>query len=329
LIWCLSLLAACDKPKHPAQEYLERLNNVLDTDVEPQETSYPNFPSARYLQLPEQDYSISIREFLSLRGCKLHDSIAQRNTQLGKVASSSQLLMNDLAIIESAPACIETLEDSKLKEKLTAYIDAKQAFLPKRLWHALLAGSEYQQFWRQAPVQVDQSFSVVSAVIVQSVSALKRLAQAALVQPKEPEPSALESSLAALRSGDAGRLLSELLEQQRYLAAADKAIEKKLESKLCLSPKPNTKAKYFQNVVNKYFIQTVQSRAVLVNRAYQELMPDLLSLEALLLDTATPAFQEWQTQRQGIMLNALDSLKGHVLNIQKLYRQCGLTVGLK
>lgn len=334
--------AACNRPNHPAQEYLERLNSVLDTQIQADPIAYPVFPTVRDLQIPVQEYSISIREFLSLRGCKLHDSIAQRNTQLGKVASSSQLLLNDLEIIDTAPKCINSKGGAKTKEKLSGelkdklivYFGAKKAFLPKRFWHAVLASSEYREFWRQSNFDSAVPFVASGESVKTSITRLKTYSEHLALQPNLIESKTLEESLAALRFGDGGRLLSELLIQLSYLSAADKAIKQKLAlsnkgKKLCLSAKPNTKAKYFQNVVNKFFIQKVQSRAVMLNREYNVLMPELLAMEAQLADSATDAFIEWQAARQKIMQNALNSIKTHALNIQKLYQECGLAVGLK
>ena len=95
-ILTLSLLlfvSACAKPD-PAQDYVDRLSKVLNVDPPSPNTHKLKFPDQRSLEVSAPQNSISIKSFLGLRQCELHQVLAERNSQLGRVAKFSQRFHN-------------------------------------------------------------------------------------------------------------------------------------------------------------------------------------------------------------------------------------------
>ena len=126
LVMLILLLSACDVAIEPSSDYQKRIQNILSVDVSLEKFDRLTYPRQRLLvkQDRKKKNSISIREFLSLRECKLHLVLAQRNSLIGKVAPASQLMFNDLQILEYIPECIEQLVEKNntlMAQKLESY----------------------------------------------------------------------------------------------------------------------------------------------------------------------------------------------------------------
>ena len=128
-------LSACQRAKDH-EEYISRLARVLDLDKPQIKGIYPRFPEKRILKLQTQTNTISIKSFLGMRDCKLHLVLAERNSLLGRVATPSQRLFNDLKILHTGPECIVKIEDEKLKNQLKTYLLNKRQDLFPSLAHA-------------------------------------------------------------------------------------------------------------------------------------------------------------------------------------------------
>ncbi len=329
-------LSACSNNNAPYSDYSQRLSNVLEINLATAEITtvtarYPNFTTPKLDTVYSQKNRISIREFLGLRQCKLHTVIAQRNSQMGKVATASQLLKNDLAILDTGPHCLRVLEESDLKKTLSQYLSAKRQQLPTVLWNALLAQAEYRTLWRQRSHDASYPDTVSSASVVDDLVLLDTFVRRVLsgdYKVSEAQFSHIELALGRIRHGDAGQLLSELLQLQSALQIANTVVESRLTQKLCLQATPTPKAKHVQNVVNKFFITNVQARAVKLQQRHQALMPAIHSLEGLLLKYANTDYQQWVSQRNQLLKSGLRAAQQHANKLQALYKQCGLTVGI-
>lgn len=331
LLACISL-SACEKNIHPAERYTERLASVLK--LEAPETAadikVQKFPSSAKLALQIDDAdTLSIREFLSLRQCQLHQALAERNSQLGKVAPSSQLLFNDLDILNNGKPCLEKIQDKKLAAKLASYLENKETFLLYRAWHALLAQEEHRQFWRVQTARnnypdtldADASEELKSlARFVDSINNGKR-------NFDQKNYESIEQQLGKLRFGDGGQLLNEFFTLQHQLLRANALVEQRLRTPLCLNGDTTPQAKHLQSVINKFFIQEVQVLSVKLEQRYQQLMPHYLNFERPLLPYANGDYLHWQQQREKVFSNGRSATKKHVELLQKLYQQCGLLAG--
>ncbi len=298
----------------------------MDVEASIKEIDYPQFPSVSDLSISPPENLISIREFLGLRECEIHQHIALRNSQIGRVAASSQVLLNDLAILANIKACISTLESGDLKDKLVAYHRSKKDFLPTRLWHAILAGDEYRRFWFPKKIDLDYPDLLPSQSIEGSLTSLASFIETVIAQDFSIT-FALEEQLGNLRFGDAGQLLFELMYIQSHLEAADTMIDERLKNKLCLSTVPTPKARHFANVVTLFFIQKVQPRSVELIRRLNTLQPHIQTLEASLEAYQHEDFTDWQRQRTERLSKAVQAVKAHAVKLNLLYQQCGLSPG--
>jgi len=324
-------LFSCSKGDSPSDDYLNRLANVLEVDKpESQTFNYPSFPTAQSLVISSINSTISIREFLGLRQCKLHLVIAERNSQIGKVASPSQRLKNDLDILAFGPQCLTKIQNKKLKDKLASYLEIKRKQVPANLAQAILMQAEYRAFWQIQTHKDNYPDVLPSASVLKDLVTIDEFVSKILngeYLSSDEEFSRLEIALGNLRYGDAGQLLSALTRQYEDLLIANEIIGERLARPLCLIRNPTTKALNLQNVVNRFFIENVQAQSVKLNRRYQQLMPVISRLEIRLLPYANEAFNKWVSLRRAVFDSSLTASKQHVIELQKLYVQCGLTAG--
>lgn len=326
LLLVILLLQSCGYSDHPASSYSKRLSNVLDVDLSISELEYPMFPPTSVLQISPPENVISIREFLGVRECEIHQHIALRNSQIGRVASSSQVLLNDLAILATIEPCITSLEPGDLRDKLVAYHHSKEEFLPTRLWHAVLAGDEYRRFWFPRKIDLNYPELLPTQNIEGSLTSLTSFIDTAIAQDFTTVHK-LEEDLGNLRFGDAGQVLYELMYIQSHLEAADKIVDERLQNKLCASNTPTPKAHHFANVVTLFFIKEVQPRTVDLIRRLNVLLPLIDALEAPLRAHQNENYTKWQSQRTERIAQAVDATKNHSIKLNMLYKQCGLLPG--
>ena len=332
--WLIALsliLAACSQQTSDVSDYLSRLENVLERDAENIATNAkPEFPRLRQLRLEQPSAELSIREFLSLRQCtKLHSVIAQRNSQLGKVASASQKLFSDLEILDLGPACGEQLSDPSLAKKLSRFIEQKETNLNVVLWHALLGQAEHASFWHNK--NNDTNYPIELSLDVSSdIAALESFSSRVLSGERRfstQQTDQIERHLGRLRGGDGGRLLDEYWQLVSGLKRADSVIEQRLKSPLCLVERPTQKAHYFANVINARFIKNVQTHSVRLNQRANKLLSSYYRFEKPLLQFSTDSYKAWAKSRNAVLTEGQSSVKTHVMLLQKLYKQCGLTPG--
>lgn len=326
-----AMLVACAPKPSDEYDYLQRLSNILNVNISKQDSTveFPNFPQPRQLTIELQQNELSIREFLSLRECALHTTIAHRNSLIGKVASESQLLFNDLRILEQGPACLKLLGKKSIAKKLTSFLEEKQSQLAKQLWLAVLAQDEHRKFWRSKDyrgsypeiVELDphEHLNKIAGFVVEVLNGKTKYSN--------NDFNTIEQHLGQLRFGDGGQLLANYIEQINALEQANSIIKKRLEQPLCLNKKTTTKARYFENVVNSFFIKLVQTRAVKLNQRADVLLKQHQRLESPLLIHANEAYKTWARQRDAVIAEGKKSIKKHVQTIQALYSQCNLQPG--
>lgn len=301
----------------------------MPIDKERSSALFAHFPKPRDLQFKTQRGDLSIREFLSLRECKLHTTVAHRNSLIGKVASESQLLFSDLRILQQGPECVEQLGKLALAKKLQVFLDVKKRQINTHLWSALLAQNEHREFWRSKNYDRDypKNNSLETKKSLGSLTAFVNRVLAGHYDFTDAEYKSIEQHLGQLRFGDGGQLLSQYLVQINTLQLANTIIQSRLKRPLCFQQKANTKAHYFDNVVRTYFITKVQSRAVKLNQRAEVLLQAHKQLETPLLQYAKANYQAWAKQRDSLFRQGKAATNLHVQLIQQLYKQCNLMPG--
>lgn len=328
----MALLAACvDSSQSSIKEYIKRVANVLELDLPSENQSPFTFPRLSQLTVYQPKSELSIREFMSMRQCKLHSIIADKNSQMGKVAPVSQVLFNDLAILQNGPDCVEQLrlnDQLALANKLDDYLNQKSQVIETIAWHAIFGSSENAKFWSVSnqvenyPYEliVDPAESIrILLAFIEDIKNNRYLISA-------ERESAIEQSLQALSFADGGLLLQRLLEIDMGLAMANSLIQQGIDNPVCFANRPNQKANYLKNVVLKFFIGQVQPDLVDLLKRYQQLMPSYLEIEESLSSVTPATYRQWQGERQQLFEQARTSAKRHVEKLLVVFAQCGLSL---
>ena len=327
-------LAACDK--QPALEreletYNTRLANVLETEL-------PKFPKShshtlKLTPLALAPSEITLLEFLRLFGCELQHTIGKSNSQMGKLAPASQQLITALYFQHHVTNCLAVLQqrgEDKLREKLLRAAKQKQAQLPKMIYNATLAAPEFSELWR--PQYAPDYPENIGPDVIEALDHLYSFIRAWLDGDYLRGINQLESTLVIIRTTDAGTLRHSLAVNSAYLSVANTMIEQRIVSHpLCPLKKPNQQSQILENVVLKFFIQSVQRRHARLNHRFYELMPAITRIETLLehrLNKSDLApFQRWKQIRDKEMTSNLDITKRHVATIKKILATCGSSFG--
>jgi hypothetical protein len=324
----LLLLVACTNGGQDAElkDYLQRLSRPLDlTAPEVEVPRSPAPPRAEALRLRIAGSKLDGLDFLSLGGCALQQTVAKRNSSLGKVAPPSQRLLLELAFLRDAPACVDTLVNEG-KDDLAAIIEEsmnlKKSQLPALIFNATLGNREYRDFWRARDAPEDYPRQTSSLVI----TALEQVTIDAtrwLSGDYQYDELRFELALSDIARGDGGELLSAFLRQRAYLTAANELIARRIAAgPLCTDMRQSPAAPILRAVVSKFFVDRVQARGAALSQRFYQLAEPLTALESALSLTLPKDYRDWQTPRSALLEQGLKASADHVKQLQSLLGTC-------
>ena len=316
----VTLLGACAERESVVHTYADRLADTLGEVAEPHvDNKALVFPRKRQLAIEFKRESIGLLDFLALGECELQGAVAEKNSSLGKLATPSQLLINELKILESGADCSDLIkhEDPALAGQLDEVLEAKAVELPGRIFLATLAGDEFRAFWRNS----DKGVSYDS---VRAISQIRQDAQRWLAGDYRASSSVFEQQLQAVSLGNGGYILQAWSELRRELPVATRVLERRVERQpLCYPGMKGKHANHFNQVVRRYFINDIQVSLAELNRVTYELETELSAFE-LLLDHGLPdSYNRWRLQRSDLPEQGRREILAHVQALEPLMLQCG------
>ncbi len=326
----LALLFGCSQPAQgPAllDDYLQRLSRTLDAEA-PDATSLwapPRLRDAGIAPLEIPRAKLDVLDFLALSGCELQVNLGRRNSSLGRNAAASQVLLLDLEFLALAPACVNALRSAG-NEQLALQIQAAQAmkirFLPHRIFNALLAGPEYEQFWK-LPGALAAYPETVGGAVIDSLHWFDRAIQMWLSGDYRFQVDQLEDQLFHLRNGDGGALLLAATLQARTLDRGNALLAHRLErGPLCPGTSATATATTLKTVVSKFFAGGVQPWLAQLDLRDRELLPPIRGIEAQLAPVLPDAFQRWSKQREATLTTLRSMPRTHIAALQALAASC-------
>lgn len=332
-------ISACQQ-KSVGDSYLNELSNVLEVSKDElvpkhhpalkrlaskrlmRESVYQNFPI-----LSEKD-SLSIREFLSIKQCRLQQTLAEKNNSLGKIAPPSQQLLNSLAFIEQAPECIETLRQEgnyTLAEKISSNLDYKKQTIPSVLWNAILNEDENRRFWKvSTEKKLNVAIGETSTHLSDALFSLEEFIKLA-ANHNSTKHINLEEVLSHLRNGRGGEIYNNYQALAQILDQANQLINKAINKPFCHAGHKNPKANYFMNVVTNRFIGEIQKSANQIELNFRQTVVPMQKIEDFLSDYEPTEYAQWRMARNTAFKQLRNAPKLHVKSIQALFEQCGLS----
>lgn len=275
---------------------------------------------------------------MRLRRCALQQTLADKNSILGRHGDSAAQLIFSLRFLHEVDDCTALLRaagDTELANSLQQAKAAKRAALPQLLFRALLAGPEFRQLWH-SPEQQRQAYPPGQRD--RAVLALQRWQQLQLQWLSASHYhhySEVIGLLNDIRHGMGGELLRFQHQALSGLTRANALLTQRVAGRpLCLSGAPTAQAIRYQALLKRRFIADLQPLAALASRHQHQLMAALSPLEET-LDRALQAhgaglpaaYRQWRSQRDALLKSVQDSHRQHVLLNSQLIAQCGLTLG--
>lgn len=328
LAGCL-LLTACTKEgdgQTRADNYLQRLTRALDTDLPAaRETVLPRINDAGIEPIAVPPAAITVLEFLSLSGCELQVNLGRRNSSLGRNASPSQRLLLDLEFLQLAPACTQYLMtegNRELAQTIEAIAEERRQQLPVRIYNAVLAGPEFQLFWR-LPDTLEDYPANTGGDVVTALTYFATMIPRWLNGQYQADNSMVEAQLAKLRSGDGGALLVAAGLQSDALYRANSALKTRSASRpLCDARLETSEARITQTVVAKYFAGDFQRWLARVNQRHHVLIKPVQQVEASLVDSLPITYLGWRQARDKVLASLTEDPRDHVDQIKSALAKC-------
>jgi hypothetical protein len=324
----LLALAGCQGDDRTArfENYLTRLGRTLDVPVTtPAGERLAPAPRSPDLKLPIASGSLDTLDFLAISGCAVQVTIGKRNSSLGRLASDSQRLLLELEFLALAPECID-YQRSRGSEEIADTLESawrlKRRQLPALIFNATLGADEYREFWRIADAGPAYPGTAGSQVIT-ALEAIDASARRWLAGDYSADNEAFELALSRVATGDGGRLLAAMAQQDSWLAAADRAVASRLaRGPLCAPGYRADAVPVLDNVIARFFIGELQPRAAALGSRFHTLLPPLQSLESRLASVFPENYGAWQRQRDAQLQRFAGAPRRHVEQLKALRAPC-------
>ncbi len=317
------------------QRYTSSLGRILARTATSPAPTPALLPHAAQLTLSVSTNEINLLEFLQLQRCALQQTLADKNSILGRHSDAAAQLVFTLRFLNEVDACTSQMKAAGNKE-LTATLQAaktaKHRQLPRQLANALLAGPEYRALWH-SPAQQRQPYPPQQQD--SAVRALQRWQQLQTVwlQGRDYHLHAeVLGLLNDIRRGLGGELLIFQGRALQGLQQANALLAQRISGRaLCLNGSPTAQAKRYQAVLHRRFVGDIQPLAARANRHQQALMKAVHDIEATLDDALRPNgaalpgnYQQWRVHRDALLTEVLLKHRQHVALNSQLLKQCGL-----
>jgi len=315
------------------EDYVSRLERALEVERPAAPTFRPpRLSEARLAKLPINTTAISVLDFLALSGCELQVNIGRRNSTLGRNASSSQALLLDVEFLHQVPHCVTRLKkqnNTTLATTLETMADERKAALPRRIFNALLAESEFGELWHLPP-QLDDYPAHVNGDVIASLNyfdtVIRQWLQGNYSANFANHNALFEGHLAQLRAGDGGALLLASSTLYRYLAQASVLLRNRNTDKpLCPGGRVTRSAEIAQTVITKFFTTHTQPWLASVNARRHSLMAPLQSIEEQLAPVLPVTYKAWQAQRDATLNTTAEAPKSHIATVKAVFAACAST----
>lgn len=324
-LFVLSLSACSKKPSDANFDYYNRLSSQIDLP------SIANYQDSKKLEAvifeSLKSETISVIELAKLQHCELGQIIADHNSQLGKVATSSALFRYQIKFIQHAPSCLHSQLNEEIERKLSRAVAIKERTLEQYWVSMIFNDPQLSKLYLASSVsmqQINEEDKQSTKLLLSYLANVKRHIQ--LQEFEQIDIESLETHLAKLhRNTHLASLLRGLYEQVELTNKMTKILQTiELES-LCKPNQNHQKANIMATVFNKFYASAIQAYQSKLLTEYQYIQEDLTALWS--------NFQnEPLISNRDIHPLALDdALKNasvaHVRWWQDMYKQCKIQAG--
>lgn len=323
----LCLLVGCEPqgPEAQYKRYLSRLGHTLSVDIPIiQLPALPKPPGADQPHLDIPASSLDTLDFLALSGCAVQVTISKRNSSLGRMARNSQRLLLALEYLQLAPQCITYQRERDavpLADTLKRAWQLQRQQLPALIFNATLGGAEYRALWHTSG---ERDPATNSSLAIPALQAINDHARRWLSGDYRAENRAFEILLSEVAAGNGGTLRLALTSQGAWLARADTVLAQRMaRGPLCTPGTWPAAADILPGVIEKYYIDEIQSGAASLYRRYRELLLPVAILEKLLSSALPPDYRNRVSEKNARFAKLLAAPGRHVQLLKAIQQPCG------
>ena len=322
MIFVLGCESSHSLQKH-LKEYQQRMANVLDIDSQDRfSISLPPYPPLKDLKQNIPATSIKLFEFYNLQHCRLYTLVAERNTSLGNLQLPSTRYIYERHLIDALQQCLNDTTDSKLREKLERWLQAKTQQLPM-VWADLI----------QLSSELKKGFSANFALVEgnerdglsQTQEALNYLIQ--VNQNEQVKSAELEQHLQNLMNNPLpAKLWLSQLTLAEHLNHSTEWLSQHTIDLQCSGSGSKKKMEYLTNVFQQFFIEKIQPIASQINHYQYQLSP--MFEKMLVHPNLSPKFKHYinTTNQQGFE-NYQIAMQQHIQFWQDFFKRCNIKPG--
>ncbi|WP_298633576.1 DUF3080 family protein [uncultured Umboniibacter sp.] len=268
---------------------------------------------------------MSLIEFWQLKACELHQTIAERNSGLGRFQQSSQKLLYELAVIDQIPRCVLIIqaEFPELAAELKLLRANKLKALPASIYQATINGPEW--------ARLHSNLQTEALNIASALSALRQLAgfsEQWIRGDFSQSTSNVEVLLGQIYHSNAASYLLRFAQRELayYQLANQTFISQLAAAPLCLQPSPTRKARRFHGLVTHYFNHNIQQTGSTTLQTWRELNEVLTRIETSLPGLISSQQQAYIDHRHNVQTSLVAAQRDHARMATELLAQCGLAV---
>lgn len=344
----LTMLSGCTEQTAESMlhDYTKRVSNALEYPIEfnPADASYPLLPPRRERRIDIPELREGLIDVLRLRHCDLLPLISERNSNLGRVMTPSQILHYELRFLPAIQQCekqlmIQASDEPDISELLIRVKEIRQhkeTHLPLVIWNALYTSPEMeQQFSRSTtpfPLSSSSHISHIQQVIDPFIVIAQIAEQSSMTLDKEFIQS-LESYYEQLYRTELG---SQWMRSVSLLTQAMNAVAIGIESRIdqrpiCFQRQPNNRSAIIQNVFRNFYAAEFQPYLASTDQFGQRwigLQNALLNALPVPDSSAIYFSNIFDKNHLDGFMYAYEQAKTRHLNAwQQLLDHCGLTAG--
>lgn len=355
-LMAMSTLQGCMRaPEERAMvdDYLWRLANVLEQEQPDLSSRVFSYPEKRGMTLSVSTHGIDLLDFLSMTGCQLQITAAQKNSGLGRVMMASQQLLYQWQFLQDSESCLPHLArtDPELYRQLQAVVEVKRQELARYAWLALWAGPEMRTYFgatqqwlsEQQQILLPEEDLQLLLKIAGFTRSMQRLAMASEIQNNAQSVGAdmsveryrepLEQVLYRLsQSNRGGEVLTTVSELTRLLNQGTTMLAEGRAKPVCPQGRVTAQAKILHTVFLKFYIGQVQPYLAFVHKAAEGWFEQIAALRGA-FDIAEPAaFHVFgqiidNTRNDGLWQQYKVAVQAHTRAWQAILGDCGLMPG--
>jgi len=297
-----------DQEKALWTTYLDTIASLTDQPTQPLKlSSFPTFKIDRYENIGARS-TIDIVDLWRLRQCELHFVIAERNSNLGKLAGASQQLLFELRFLALAPDCIPIASEyPELKKTLEATVANKQTQLPSSIAHAVLHSREWQNYW-QIPINDQATDGSAGTHLAGKLDSLSKQ----WLSGDYSNIAQVEHVLGELYRSNAGGWLTQRM--QSYLTGLRAANSLLMNATLpCVGSGTTYSKRRMRGVIEQHFGRRIQAHYAPYYAQFSQLLLSTNNLEHR-LEITSPRYYQWRSERNAL----LNEIKAAAIRHSKL-----------